>query len=195
MNGSQDILSRVTATAVLTPCQMSQTMQLVALTLASLQTECTVLLISLLSTLLGGHVTPFVIPWQPNILDCCQAQASEAPLRWLRLAPGISIVSGCCVMQTAEMRATMEGMRGMLKSAEDSKSLQPEPVSLLELREELRGLALSLQAQYAPLAADASCISSQCSALDDRPSSCTRVPAASAAEGCIGHDGSRQLLR
>ena len=57
----------------------------------------------------------------------------------------------------------MEGMRGMLKSAEDSKSLQPEPVSLLELREELRGLALSLQAQYAPLAANVSCTSSWCS--------------------------------
>ena len=44
----------------------------------------------------------------------------------------------------------MEGMRALLKSAEDAKSLQPEPVSLLELREELRGLALSLQAQYDP---------------------------------------------
>ena len=52
----------------------------------------------------------------------------------------------------------MEGMRAMLKSAEDAKSLQPEPVSLLELREELRGLALSLQAQCAPLSSPVSTV-------------------------------------
>ena len=41
----------------------------------------------------------------------------------------------------------MDGMRAMLKSAEDAKHLQPEPLSLLELREELRGLATSMQQQ------------------------------------------------
>ena len=103
------------------------------------------------------YLVPSVMRWwrggpaEPSPADkAAAAVASAIQAQVCSLFCAMQAQSAACwaelgaMVQTAEMRSTMEGMKAMLAAAEAAKATQPEAVSLPDLREELRGLVSAL---------------------------------------------------